>query len=111
MRHSTCIEVTPQNCTRSFTWEEDLHIYFQNILDSKGITMMMMIVKTHAAGSVPVCVPLRGQEAEEPIGGGPSPEQMLPMQSHSARMCTESVRLLIRIWAKEHGFSRAPCKG
>ena len=43
-------------------------------------------------------VPLRGQETEEPIGGGLSAEQMLPMQSHSARMCTESVRLLIRIW-------------
>lgn len=56
-----------------------------------------------------VCVPLRRQEAEEPIGGGLSPEQMLPTQSHSARMCIESVRLLIRIWVKKH-FSRAPCK-
>lgn len=56
-------------------------------------------------------VPLRGQEAEKPTGGGPSAEQMLPVQSHSARTCTESVRLLIRIWVQGHGFSRAPCKG
>lgn len=31
------------------------HLYFHNVLDSKGIMMMMMIVKTHAAGSVCLC--------------------------------------------------------
>lgn len=43
--------------------------------------------------------------------GGPSPAQMLCMQSHSAGMCTESVRLLIRIWLKEHGSPGALCRG
>lgn len=59
MSHSMCFEVMPQNCTQSFTQKGVPHIYFQNDLGSKAMMTMTTMVKSHAAGPVPVCAPKR----------------------------------------------------
>lgn len=48
--------LTPQNYTMSCILEEDLHLYFQNVLDHIRITKMMTIVNMHSGGSPPMYV-------------------------------------------------------